>query len=264
MVKGDALMSKRSVVKIDADRCNGCGQCVTACAEGAIEIVGGKARLVSESYCDGLGACLGSCPQDAITVEEREAPEFDEEAVRRHLAGKPEAEADPEPLPCGCPGTAMRSLGAGGGCPGSAVASRPAKNAPPPAGPGGGSQLGHWPVQLRLVPPGAAFLKGADLLIAADCSAYALADIHRRYLSGRAVLVGCPKLDDLEFYRGKLKDIFREARPASITVLRMAVPCCAGIASVAQQARDQVAPGVPLEIHTIAIAGDGIAVELAG
>jgi len=256
-------MSERNIVRIDEERCNGCGQCVTACAEGAIEIVGGKARLVSESYCDGLGACLGTCPQDAITVEKHEAPEFDEEAVRKHLARKQKAGTDPEPLPCGCPGTAMRSLAGGGGCPGSAVSAGPVKSAATPAAPGGGSQLGHWPVQLRLVPANAPFLKGADILIAADCSAYALADIHRRYLSGRAVLVGCPKLDDLEFYREKLKDVFREAQPAGVTVLRMEVPCCAGIAHVAKEARDEVAPEVPLEIHTIAIAGDKIDVAIS-
>ena len=251
---------RRKIIHIDEEKCTGCGQCVTACAEGAIEIRDGKARLVSDSYCDGLGACLGTCPQDAIVIEEREALEFDEEAVRNHLAEQEEAESNP--LPCGCPGTAMRSL-AGGGCPGSAVSSRPASGTPAPTGPAGASQLGHWPVQLRLVPPGAPFLKGADILIAADCSAFALADVHRRYISGRAVLVGCPKLDDLDFYRGRLKDILAEAGPASITVLRMEVPCCAGIAHIAREARDEVAPEVPLEIHTIAIAGDKIDVAIS-
>ncbi len=252
-------MAKRNIVRIDENKCNGCGQCATACAEGAIEVVDGKARLISESYCDGLGACLGTCPEDAIIIEQRDAPEFDEEAVKEHLASQQETKS--EPLPCGCPGTAMRSLG--GGCPGSAVSSQPKPGATAPADPAGASQLGHWPVQLRLVPPSAPFLQGADILIAADCSAYALADIHRRYISGRAVLVGCPKLDDLEFYRGKLKDVFSQARPASITVLRMEVPCCAGIAQVAREARDEVAPEVPLEIHTIAIAGDKIDVAIS-
>ena len=246
-------MSKRNVVRIDEDKCNGCGQCVTACAEGAIAIVDGKARLVSDSYCDGLGACLGTCPQDAITVEEREAEPFDEQAVKRHLAAQESAQAaDTEPLPCGCPGTAMRALG-------SANHARAASRGPVAAG---ASQLSHWPVQLRLVPPGAPFLKGADLLVAADCTAFAVSDLHRRYLSGRAVLVGCPKLDDLALYRQKLADVLREATPRSVTVLRMEVPCCGGIAHAVREARDKVAPDLPLEIHTVAIDGGRIEMEI--
>ncbi len=229
-------MSVRKIVKIDEEKCNGCGQCVTACAESAIEIIDGKAKLVSDVYCDGLGACLGECPQDAITIEEREAPGFDEEAVEHRQA----ALKKPGPLPCGCPGTAVRTMGA-----------KPA--AAPDAGESGTSQLGHWPVQLRLVPPGAPFLKGADLLISADCVPFAVPDFHERYLAGRAVLVGCPKLDDIEFYREKLKDIFREAAPRSVTVLRMEVPCCAGIVHAVRQARDEAAPDCPLEVHTVSI-----------
>ena len=235
-------MSVREIVKIDEEKCNGCGQCVSACAESAIEIIDGKAKLVSDVYCDGLGACLGECPQDAITIEEREASGFDEEAVKRRQAALEKS----KPLPCGCPGTAVRNLGAG----------KPA--AAPDAGESGTSQLGHWPVQLRLVPPGAPFLKGADLLISADCVPFAVPDFHKRYLAGRAVLVGCPKLDDIEFYRKKLKDIFREAAPRSVTVLRMEVPCCAGVVHAVHEARDEVAPQCPLEVHTIAIS-DGSA-----
>ncbi|MHC4915623.1 MAG: ATP-binding protein [Planctomycetota bacterium] len=246
-------MPKRNVVKIDEDKCDGCGQCVTACAEGAIAVVDGKARLVSDSYCDGLGACLGTCPQDAITVEEREAEAFDEEAVKRHLAAHENGKAAAaEPLPCGCPGTAMRALGTANHA--------PAERHGPAAA--GDSQLSHWPVQLRLVPPHAPFLKGADLLVAADCTAFALSDLHRRYLSGRAVLVGCPKLDDLAFYRQKLADVLREAAPRSVTVLRMEVPCCGGIAHAVREARDEVAPDLPLEIHTVAIDGGRIEVEI--
>ncbi len=250
-------MGLRRIVRIDEDKCDGCGQCATACAEGAIAIVNGKARLISDSYCDGLGACLGTCPQDAIIIEEREAPAFDKEAVKQHLAAGERAAA--KPLLCGCPGTALRTLGQKK-CPGSEV-SLTSASAPAPAS-AGASRLGHWPVQLRLVPPNAPFLKGADVLVAADCTAYALADIHRRYMSGRVVLVGCPKLDDLEFYREKLKDIFREASPASLTVLRMEVPCCTGIAHAVREARDEVAPDTPLEVHTIAIAGDRIETEI--
>ncbi len=241
-------MSVRKMVKIDEEKCDGCGQCVTACAESAIEIVDGKARLVSDVYCDGLGACLGDCPQDAITIEEREAPDFDEAAVKQRQA----ALQKPEPLPCGCPGTAVRQLGAG------KPAAAAACSASPDAGESGISQLGHWPVQLRLVPPGAPFLKGSDLLICADCVPFAVPDFHKRYLAGRAVLVGCPKLDDLESYSEKLKDIFREAGPRSVTVVRMEVPCCAGISHAVQGGRDEVAPGCPLEVHTVSIS-DGSA-----
>jgi Pyruvate/2-oxoacid:ferredoxin oxidoreductase delta subunit len=254
-------MSKRKIVRIDEAKCNGCGLCAQACAESAIEIVDGKARLASEDYCDGLGACLGKCPQDAITIEEREAAEFDEEAVRERQAGLAAGAAlavapagHGGRLPCGCPGTAVRTLK-----PATPAASGPGER-PAPAG---RSQLANWPVQLRLVPPGAPYLAGADLLIAADCTAYALADIHRRYIAGRAVLVGCPKLDDIKLYRSKLAEIFRQARPASVTVLRMEVPCCAGIAQAAREARDEVTPDLPLEVHTIAIDGGKIDVAIA-
>ena len=227
----------RNIVKIDEEKCDGCGQCVPACAEGALQIIDGKARLVSEVYCDGLGACLGTCPQGAITIEERGAEAFDEDAVKEHLSAK---QAPPHP---GCPGSAVRTLGP------RERRSEPADEPPP-------SRLGHWPVQLMLVPPGAPFLEGAEIVVCADCVAYAVPDFHARYLDGRAVLVGCPKLDDLAFYREKLKKIFAEARPAGITVLRMEVPCCAGIAQAAIEARDAAAPDVPTEVHVIGIHGD--------
>ncbi len=247
---------KRKIVNIDQEKCNGCGQCVTACAEGAIELVGGKARLVSETYCDGLGACLGECPQDAITVEERDAPEFDEKAVKEHLVTRRRPEHRHE-----CPGSAARSFAqaapARQACPGSALRAFGAKAAATgeESGEAAASLLGHWPVQLMLVPPTAPFLKGADLLVCADCVAFALPDFHRRYLGGRVVLVGCPKLDDIEFYREKLAEIFAEARPASLTILRMEVPCCAALANAAVEARDKALPKLPTEVHIIGIRG---------
>jgi ferredoxin len=228
-----ALM--RDIVKIDEEKCNGCGQCVPACAEGALQIIDGKAKLVSEVYCDGLGACLGVCPQDAITIEKREADAFDEAAVEEHT--RQEAEG---PLPCGCPGSAMQSFAA---------------REPADAGDAPPSKLGHWPVQLRLVPPFAPFLKNADLVVCADCVAFAVPDFHDRYVAGRAVLVGCPKLDDLAYYREKLEAVFREATPASITVLRMEVPCCAGIANAAVAARNAVAADTPTEVHVVGVQG---------
>ena len=246
------MASLRKLIRIDEEKCDGCGQCVDACAEGAIALVDGKARLVSETYCDGLGACLGECPRGAIQIEEREAAAFDEEAVKRHLSGRPpDVGSVPAPQPAApaprftCPSAALREL-------------RPR---PPAAPPVAGelrvepSALGHWPIQLMLVPPRAPFLRGADLLLCADCVPFVVPDFHRRYLSGRAVLVGCPKLDDLEHYREKLRDILAEARPRSLLVLRMEVPCCGGIAMAAREARDAVMPELPLEVHVLGIRG---------
>jgi Pyruvate/2-oxoacid:ferredoxin oxidoreductase delta subunit len=255
-------MNVRKMVKINEDLCDGCGLCVPACAEGAIQIKDGKARLVSEVYCDGLGACLGECPQDAITIEERDVEEFDDKAVKLHLsrleneAAAKTKKATAVPIP-NVHGPSSRAMAAPA-CPGSAVRRFDRQPSSPtgydaPAGP---SLLGHWPVQLMLVPPHAPFLKNQDLLVCADCVPFTVPDFHSRYLSGRAVVVGCPKLDDLEFYYEKLKAIFAEAAPRKVTVLRMEVPCCGGIAQVALSARNEVAPEVPFEVHTIGIRGD--------
>ncbi|MFC1508927.1 ATP-binding protein [Candidatus Omnitrophota bacterium] len=234
---------KRKIVKIDENKCNGCGICIPSCAEGALKIIDGKARLIAESFCDGLGACLGECPEDAIIIEEREADEFDEEAVEEHLKKEAVAAEPPKPVQhTGCPGSAMRMF------------EKEADSSDEPFAPAQ-SQLGQWPVQLMLVPPAAPFLKGSDLVICADCVPFAYADFHRTYLKGKAVLVGCPKLDDLNFYREKLKDIFREAQPSRITVLKMEVPCCGGIAFAAMEARNEAAPDCNIEIHTIGIQG---------
>ncbi len=278
------MTTTRKIVHIDEDKCNGCGECIPACHEGALQLIDGKARLVGDVYCDGLGDCLGTCPQDAITVEEREADEFDAAAVEERLA---ETKAD---TPGGCPGAAAQELAEeapgcpGKGCPGAAIRELFKDDAPAdkPAAdhraegecPGGGertgcgkccdagdasqpppSRLGHWPLQLRLVPPGAPFLDGADIVICADCVAYAVPDFHTRYVPGNAVLIGCPKLDDLTLYRDKMKKLFARAQPASVTVLRMEVPCCAGIASAAIEACEEALPGMPVEVHTIGIRG---------
>ena len=243
-------MVKRKIIKIDEEKCDGCGLCVTACHEGAIRIVDDKARLVSEVYCDGLGDCLGECPQDAITIEERDAEAFDEKAVEEHLAREAKTESAP-PLPPvggGCPGAALRKLSP-------MPAAATAASAP------GASGLGNWPVQLMLVPPGAPFLKAADLLICADCVPFAVPDFHSRYLAGKILLVGCPKLDDLQHYEEKLKAIFSEAKPRSITVLKMEVPCCGGIAQVAVAARKVAAPDTSIKVHTVGIQGAEIACE---
>ena len=237
-------MALRKIVKIDEEKCDGCGICVPACAEGALQIIDGKARLVSEVYCDGLGACLGDCPQDAITIEEREADKFDEVAVEKYLESLNQTEQiQPIESPCGCPGAAMQTLKPDR----AEQPNAPEQNIP--------SALQSWPVQLMLVPPMAPFLKSADILICADCVPFAVPDFHSRFLKGKIALVGCPKLDDISFYREKLKAIFAEARPSSVTVLRMEVPCCGGIVSAAVSAREEVIPDTPAEVHVIGING---------
>jgi Pyruvate/2-oxoacid:ferredoxin oxidoreductase delta subunit len=261
-------MATRKIIRIDEDKCTGCGLCVTSCAEGALQIIDGKAKLVNEVFCDGLGACIGDCPEDALHIEERNAPDFDEAAVHAHLkspasplrAAPAPVHAKPAPAPATASAPAHQPHF--GGCPGSALGSfggdahaRPAERPADPTGAAAPSALRHWPVQLMLVPPHAPFLKGADLLIAADCVPFAFPDFHRSYLTGRSVVVGCPKLDDLDHYREKLGAIFAEARPRSVTVLKMEVPCCGGIAHAAMVARDAASPALPIEVHTIGVQG---------
>ncbi len=252
-------MAVRKIIQIDEELCDGCGDCVTACHEGAIQIIDGKAKVVSDSYCDGLGDCIGECPLGAIEIIEREAVDFDEAAVAKHLANQNQGTqpgvipmasqpaTEPDSAPRGCPGSAMRQMN-----PAAQAAPAPPADISQPVMP---SQLGHWPIQLMLVPPHAPFLKNADLLICADCVPFTVPDFHFRYLTGRALVVGCPKLDDLNHYSDKLKAIYQEAAPRSITVLKMEVPCCNGIAQVAVQARNEVAPHVPIEVHTIGVGG---------
>ena len=206
----------RKIVKIDEAKCNGCGLCIPSCKEGAIKIVDGKARLVNDVYCDGLGACLGNCPQDAITIEERVADEFNEEAVNTHLT--PEV----KPLACGCKGSMVKSIGKKAtACEGS-IAQR--------------SELTNWPIQLMLVPTEAQYLKGADIVLLADCTAVAYANLHQDIIKNRIVLMACPKLDNIEFYRQKLTDIFKIAHPRTVEVVMMEVPCCTGLGVVAEDA----------------------------
>ncbi len=228
----------RNIVKIDEEKCNGCGLCVPACAEGAIQIINGKAKLVADNLCDGLGACLGDCPQGAITIEQRDAKEFDEQAVAASQQ-------------------AVRAPAHGGGCP----SSRALKLAPPQkqvttktdTGP---SQLGNWPVQLKLVPPSAPFLAEADLLLAADCVPFAYPDFHQQFLADKTLLIGCPKLDDVEAYVEKLTAILSQNDIQGLTVLHMEVPCCTGLLSLARQALAASGKAIPFETVTIGIKGD--------
>jgi len=230
-----ATTTMRRIVRIDEDKCNGCGQCVPSCAEGAIQIIDGKARLVADNLCDGLGNCLGKCPQDAITIEDRPAAEFDEDAVEAHKAGQeqPGGAGSATAAPCptlapaglqhapagGCPGRMMRRL-----APASASAA-PAATAAAAAA----SQLGHWPIQLTLLPVQGPIWQDADVLIAADCVGFALPDFHERLLAGKTLVIACPKLDDVEPYVAKLTEIFTRNAIRSITVAHMEVPCCGGI-----------------------------------
>lgn len=250
----------REIVEIDEAKCDGCGQCIPSCAEGALYLEGGKVRLRSDALCDGLGACLGECPRGALRVTRREADAFDEEAAKAQQAPpRPALALAPEPREAGCPGSRPRVLAP---APGPAAGARPGRprlsvvsEAPPPLVPQGGSRLGQWPVQLHLVSPDAPYLRGADLLVAADCVPFAYARFHEDFLDGRRVLVGCPKLDDLSAYAAKLADLFRRAAPKSVTVVKMEVPCCNGIALAVRQALTVSGHAAPVEVATVGIAG---------
>jgi NAD-dependent dihydropyrimidine dehydrogenase PreA subunit len=238
----------RKIVQIDKEKCNGCGLCVPACAEGAIRIANGKAELAADNLCDGLGACLGECPQDAIRVIEREADEFDEAAVENHIQKIGRHHEAPTHHP---PET-------GGGCPGSrAMSFTPAsQRTDAPEGARQPSRLAQWPVQLHLVPVTAPYFQNADLLIAADCVPFAHAGFHQEFLAGKALVIGCPKLDDNSFYLQKLTELFRVATIRSITVLRMEVPCCGGIVMAARQALAASGKDLPFKEVTITIRGE--------
>jgi len=250
-------VAKRKIVQIDESKCNGCGLCVPSCAEGAIQIIDGKAKLVADIYCDGLGACLGECPQDAITIIERDANPFDEEAAMQQVA-RMKAEQARETAPSesagsvcagSCPGSLSQSLPivAIGVQPGGSQEHTPTSEA--------ASQLGNWPVQLHLVPPNAPFLQEADLLLVADCVPFALPDFHERLLRRRPVVIGCPKLDDTNSYVEKLAAILTESNIKSLTVVHMEVPCCTGLVRIAEAARQVAGRQTPLEDVTVSIRG---------
>lgn len=239
-------MAKRKIVHIDEARCNGCGECVPSCAEGAIEIVEGKARLVSDVYCDGLGACLGHCPQDAIRIVEAEARPFDEAAVAARLRAKA---ARSTALPSH-PGAAPSAPPAGG-CPGSASRAVASES---------GSALTNWPVQLRLISPQAPHFAGSDLLLVADCVPAASPELHSRFLPGHTLAIACPKLDDdLEAYVDKLVELIDDAGIASLTVLVMQVPCCRGLLGIAQAAVERAHRKPPVRALTIGVQGEVLA-----
>ena len=240
----------RQIIRIDEEKCNGCGVCVPACVEGALQIIDGKARLVSETYCDGLGACLGECPQDALSFETREADEFDEAAAMEHAAKSGVAAVSNF--------HAEHAHGhGGGGCPSAKTIDRTKDQAcPAPAVHGEiGSELRQWPVKLYLVNPTASYFENSDLLIAADCVPFAYGSLHPDFLRGKTLVTGCPKFDDVELYAQKLTEILSLNRIKSITVLQMEVPCCSGMARLAENAVAASGSGIPVEVVTISLAG---------
>jgi ferredoxin len=239
------MKEMRKIIRIDEEKCDGCGLCVPSCAEGAIRIVDGKARLVAQKYCDGLGACLGECPKGALAVVDAEADPFDEEAAKLHVR-KEESKPEGGTLPCGCPSTRLQTF---------APTTCERANVPTSQPATGVSALSHWPVQIRLVPPTAPFLKGADLLVAADCTPVAYARFHDDLLRGKTVLMGCPKFDDAEAYVDKFTAIFKTAAIRSVTVAVMEVPCCQGLPAIVRKAMARAEKEIPLEVVVISTRG---------
>ena len=268
----------RRIIQIDEEKCNGCGACAAACHEGAIGMVDGKAKLLRDDYCDGLGDCLPACPMDAISFVEREAAAYDAEAVKaaQEVAARKAASATEAPLPCGCPGSNVKEIKrpASGDCPGSQAKSlrRPQAEAAGagepkskfagfdgfdglhPERPAVASQLSQWPVQIKLVPVNAPYFDGANLLIAADCTAYAYGDFHHHFIRNRITLVGCPKLDEGD-YTEKLTAIIRENNIRSVTIVRMEVPCCGGLERAAVQALKDSGKFIPWQVAVISTDG---------
>ncbi len=248
-------MALRKIVHIDEEKCDGCGICIPSCAEGALQVIDGKAKLLGEKLCDGLGACLGECPQDAITVEEREADEFDEEAVKIHLADQ---EADQDQAHSSQ--TPSHAHGPGGGCPGARVLQFERHDDGVPASreePSQPSQLRQWPVQMHLIPPTAPYLEGADVLLAADCSAYALGSFHDKHLKGRALAIACPKLDQgQEMYLTKLITMIEQAKINTLSVMTMEVPCCSGLVNLAKEAASRASRKVPVRQTVVGVRGN--------
>jgi NAD-dependent dihydropyrimidine dehydrogenase PreA subunit len=286
---------KRSIITIDESKCTGCGLCIPGCPEGALQVIDGKARLVSDLMCDGLGACLGTCPEGAITIEEREAEPYDERKVmegivrqgpgtiRAHLAhlrdhgqteyldqavaylrekGIAAPSATPQAAACapsgGCPGSRSQSFGPRATAPAGAAGQAGSAGGPQP------SELSHWPVQMHLIAPGAPHFRGSDLVLAADCVAYALGDFHHSYLKGKTLAIACPKLDEQqEVYLEKLKALIDEAKINTLTVMIMQVPCCRGLLALAKAAAAQASRKVPIKVIVVGVKGEVISEEWA-
>lgn len=231
-------MTQRNIIQIDEEKCNGCGQCVVDCAEAALQIVNGKARLVKEMYCDGLGACIGGCPTGALTIIQKEAAPFDEAATEEHIK---EVKTMKEEF-CGCPGSRAVDLSEKDVSVRGAAEERP--------------ELANWPIQLKLVGTTAGYLKDADLLIAADCTAFSTINFQSRFIKGKKVIIACPKLDNAQQYYEKLTEMFRANDLRSITVVRMEVPCCGGLLYLVRESIKAAGKDIPLEEVIIGIKGD--------
>lgn len=238
---------KRKIIKIDEGKCNGCGKCAEACHEGAIGMVDGKAKLLRDDYCDGLGDCLPACPTNAISFEEREAAAYDEAAVKANMEKKKlnndRKDNGDKPLPCGCPGTHSKQ-----------IARKQTSNAHMEAYTEPSSHLSQWPVQIKLVPVNAPYFNGANLLIAADCTAFAYGDFHNKFIKNHITLIGCPKLDMTE-YAEKLTEIIKNNNIKSLKIVRMEVPCCGGIENAAKQALQNSGKFIPWQVYTITTDG---------
>ncbi|WP_028582708.1 ATP-binding protein [Desulfogranum japonicum] len=227
----------RKIIEIDEELCNGCGLCVPDCAEGSLQIIDGKAKLVADKLCDGLGACLGSCPTGALRIIEREAEEFDEEAVEEYLAAHNDTlKEQKNSTPVGCPSAQLQMMQPASSC---QASNEPATQ--------NESNLSHWPVQIRLIPPTAPFLENADLLVAADCTAIAYPNIQRDYVAGRVVMMGCPKFDDQQLYVDRFTDIFSNRKIKTLTVLIMEVPCCNSMLHIIKDAFNKTNPTFPVQ-----------------
>ena len=241
----------RKIIKIDESKCNGCGACASACHEGAIAMVNGVAKLTREDYCDGLGDCLPACPTGAITFEMREAPAYDEAAVKKAQLQKKLMQELGGGMPCGCPGSQAKAIRhenteSESGSASSASTTSPLQGVP--------SRLSTWPVQIKLAPVNAPYFSGADLLIAADCSAYAYGNFHNDFIRNRVVLIGCPKLDEVD-YSEKLTAIIAGNDIKSVTVVRMEVPCCGGIEMAAKRALQESGKFIPWQVVTVSTDG---------
>ena len=234
-------MAIRNIIEIDESKCDGCGNCVTDCAEAALQIVNGKARLAKEIYCDGLGACLGACPAGALKVVQRESAPFDEAATEKHI----EETKKIKESPCGCPGTKPFDFA-------DKTGRKEANLGPAETKP----ELTNWPVQLKLIATTAPYLNNTDLLLAADCTAFSAINFHSRFIKGKKVIIGCPKLDDAQTYLDKLAEIFRSNAIKSLTVVRMEVPCCGGLSFIAKKAVEASGRGIPYNEVIIGIKGD--------
>jgi len=239
---------KRKIIEIDEDLCDGCGNCVLACAEGAIQIINGKAKVIADKYCDGLGACIGDCPQDALKIIERDADGFDEEAVEELLKKQAEEKKEAEPHVCGCKSNILETFATKESecnCANQAATQSSSNSA-----------LGHWPVQIKLVPVGAPFLKNADLLIAADCVPVAYPSFHADFLKDKVVMIGCPKFDNADEYVEKFAEIFKTADLKSITIAIMEVPCCSAMPVIVEKAMEKAGVNIPVKKTVISSRGE--------